>query len=157
LGRKYAEALGLTVLDQNGKTRVVTMGSYGIGVSRAVGAIAEINCDDRGLIWPKAIAPALVHIIGTGKATDTQMPAAEVLAAECEAAGLSVMLDDRVGVSAGIKFNDADLLGVPVIVVIGRGLTDGLIELKDRRSGERRDIPLGDAIGEIQALLATLP
>ena len=157
LGKKYAEALGLTVLDQNGKTQVVTMGSYGIGVSRAVGAIAEINCDDRGLVWPKDIAPAQVHIVGTGKASDPQMPAAEALAAECEAAGLSVMLDDRAGVSAGIKFNDAELLGMPVIVVVGRGLADGVIELKDRRSGERRDIALGDAVSEIRSLLATLP
>jgi len=99
LGRKYAEALGLTVLDENGKTRVVTMGSYGIGVSRAVAAVAELNCDDKGLVWPREVAPADVHIVATGKPTDPQLPAAEALAAECEAAGLRVLLDDRVGVS----------------------------------------------------------
>ena len=82
LGRKYAEALGLTVLDQNGKQQVVTMGSYGIGVSRAVAAIAEMNCDDKGLIWPREVAPADVHIVATGKAGDPQLPAAEQLAAE---------------------------------------------------------------------------
>jgi prolyl-tRNA synthetase len=146
LGRKYAEALGLTVLDQNGKTRVVTMGSYGIGVSRAVGAIAELNCDERGLVWPREVSPADVHIVATGKATDPQLPAAEVLAAECEAAGLRVLLDDRVGVSPGIKFNDADLLGIPTIVVVGRDLADGLVELKDRRTGERRDVPMTDIV-----------
>jgi prolyl-tRNA synthetase len=152
LGRKYADAFGLTVLDQNGKTQVVTMGSYGIGVSRAVGAIAELNCDDRGLVWPREVSPADVHIVATGKATDPQLPAAEALAAECEAAGLRVLLDDRVGVSPGIKFNDADLLGVPTIVVVGRGLVDGVVELKDRRSGERRDVALTDIVAELQAL-----
>ena len=154
LGRKYATALGLNVLDQNGKQQVVTMGSYGIGVSRAVAAIAEMNCDDKGLIWPHEVAPADVHIVATGKAGDAQLPAAEQLAADCEAAGLRVLLDDRVGVSPGIKFNDAELIGVPTIVVVGRGLVDGLVEVKDRRSGDRRDVPLADAV---EALLATLP
>jgi len=149
LGRKYAEALGLTVLDENGKTRVVTMGSYGIGVSRAVAAIAELNCDDKGLIWPREISPADVHIVATGKATDPQLPAAEALAAQCEAAGLRVLLDDRVGVSPGVKFNDSELVGVPTIVVVGRGLADGLVELKDRRTGERRDVPVADVVDEL--------
>ncbi len=152
LGRKYAEALGLSVLDQNGATQVVTMGSYGIGVSRAVAAIAEINCDERGLIWPREISPADVHIVATGKATDPQLPAAEALAAACESAGLRVMFDDRVGVSPGVKFNDADLIGVPTIVVVGRGLADGLVELKDRRSGERRDVPLTEIVDLLRSL-----
>ena len=150
LGRKYAEALGLTVLDENGKTRVVTMGSYGIGVSRAVAAIAELNCDDKGLVWPSEVAPADVHIVATGKATDPQLPAAELLAAECEAAGLRVLLDDRVGVSPGVKFNDAELVGVPTIVVVGRGLADGVVEVKDRRTGERSDVPLADVVAHLR-------
>jgi prolyl-tRNA synthetase len=149
LGRKYATALGLNVLDQNGKQQVVTMGSYGIGVSRAVAAIAEMNNDDKGLIWPREVAPADVHIVATGKPCDPQLPAAEQLAADCEAAGLRVLLDDRAGVSPGIKFNDAELLGVPTIVVVGRGLADRLVEVKDRRSGDRRDVPLADAVGEL--------
>ena len=151
LGRLYAKAFGLTVLDQNGRTQVVTMGSYGIGVSRAVGAIAELNCDERGLVWPREVSPADVHIVATGKATDPQLPAAEALAAQCEAAGLRVLLDDRVGVSPGIKFNDADLLGIPTIVVVGRGLVDGVVELKDRRTGDRRDVALTDIVAELQA------
>ncbi len=151
LGRKYAEALGLTVLDQHGKTRTVTMGSYGIGVSRAVGVIAEMNCDDKGIIWPREVSPADVHIVATGKADDPQLPAAEALAAECEAVGLRVMLDDRVGVSPGVKFNDAELIGVPTIVVVGRGLADGLVELKDRRSGERTDVALADIVAVLQS------
>ncbi|MFM2072326.1 MAG: hypothetical protein RLZZ623_2589 [Actinomycetota bacterium] len=153
LGRVYSEALGLTVLDQNGKTRVVTMGSYGIGVSRAVGAIAELNCDDKGLVWPREVSPADVHIVATGKAADPQLPAAEALAAECEAAGLRVLLDDRVGVSPGIKFNDAELLGMPTIVVVGRGLADGLVELKDRRTGDKREVPLVDVVELLRSLV----
>ncbi|CAN5410802.1 proline--tRNA ligase [soil metagenome] len=150
LGRKYAEALGLTVLDENGKTRVVTMGSYGIGVSRAVAAVAELNHDDKGLIWPREIAPADVHIVATGKATDPQLAAAEKLAVECEAAGLRVLFDDRVGVSPGVKFNDAELIGVPTIVVVGRGLVDGVVEVKDRRTGEREDVALADVVDELR-------
>ncbi len=152
LGRKYAEALGLTVLDENGKTRVVTMGSYGIGVSRAVAAVAELNCDDKGLIWPREVSPADVHIVATGKPTDPQLPAAEALAAECEAAGLRVLLDDRVGVSPGVKFNDAELVGIPTIVVVGRGLADGVVEVKDRRTGSKSDIALADVVAHLTSL-----
>ena len=151
LGRKYAEALGLTVLDENGKTRVVTMGSYGIGVSRALAAVAELNCDDKGLVWPREVAPADVHIVATGKPTDPQLPAAEQLAADFEKAGLRVILDDRMGVSPGVKFNDAELVGVPTIVVVGRGLADGLVEVKDRRTGERHDAPLTDVVAQLVA------
>jgi prolyl-tRNA synthetase len=151
LGTKYSTALGLNVLDQNGKQRVVTMGSYGFGVSRAVGAIAELNCDGKGLIWPREVAPADVHIVATGKATDPQLPAAEQLAAACAAAGLRVLFDDRIGVSPGIKFNDAELIGVPTIVVVGRGLADGVVELKDRRSGEREDVALDEIVGRLSA------
>jgi prolyl-tRNA synthetase len=97
------------------------------------------------------VSPADVHIVATGKATDPQLPAAEALAAECEAAGLRVMLDDRIGVSPGVKFNDSELIGVPTIVVVGRGLVDGLVELKDRRSGERRDVPLADIISVLMS------
>ena len=152
LGRKYAEALGLTVLDENGKTRTVTLGSYGIGVSRAVAAIAEMNCDDKGLVWPREVAPADVHIVATGKPSDPQLPAAEQLAAECEAAGLRVLLDDRVGVSPGVKFNDAELVGIPTIVVVGRGLADGVVEVKDRRSGEKVDVELTAVVGHLADL-----
>jgi prolyl-tRNA synthetase len=149
LGRKYATALGLTVLDQNGKQQVVTMGSYGIGVSRAVAAIAEMNCDDKGLIWPREVSPADVHIVATGKAGDPQFPAAEKLATDLEAAGVRVLLDDRVGVSPGIKFNDAELIGVPTIIVVGRGLADGVVEVKDRRSGERHDVAIDDVLADL--------
>ncbi len=149
LGRRYATALGLTVLDQNGKTQVVTMGSYGIGVSRAVAAIAETVADDKGLCWPREIAPADVHIVITGKPSDPTGPAAEELAVSLEAAGLRVLLDDRAGTSPGVKFNDAELLGVPTIVVVGKGLANGTIEVKDRKTGERVDVPVGEAVAHL--------
>jgi prolyl-tRNA synthetase len=149
LGRKYATSLGLTVLDQNGKQVTVTMGSYGIGVSRAVAAIAETVADEKGLCWPREISPADVHIVITGKPADPQGPAAETLAAELEAAGVRVLLDDRVGVSPGIKFNDAELLGVPTIVVVGKGLANGTIEVKDRRTGERVDVQVDHVVAHL--------
>ncbi len=149
LGRRYANALGLTVLDQNGKQQVVTMGSYGIGVSRAVAAIAETVYDDKGLCWPREISPADVHIVVTGKPTDPTGPAAEELAAALEVAGLRVLLDDRIGVSPGVKFNDAELLGVPTIVVVGKGLANATFEVKDRKSGNRTDVPVGEAVAHL--------
>ena len=122
LGRKYAEALGLTVLGPEGKPVVVTMGSYGIGVSRAVAAIAETSYDELGLCWPREVAPADVHVVIAGKPGAEQWPAGERLAADLEAAGVRVLLDDRSGVSPGVKFKDAELIGVPTIVVVGRGI-----------------------------------
>ncbi|TVR21116.1 MAG: proline--tRNA ligase [Ilumatobacter sp.] len=158
LGRKYAEALGLTVLDQHGKTVTVTMGSYGIGVSRAVAAIAEASHDELGLCWPREIAPADVHVVVAAKGGGPQGPAAERLAAALEAAGVRVLFDDREGVSVGVKFKDAELLGVPTIAVVGRGVTDdessSTIEIKDRRSGDRSDIALADAVEHLRSLCA---
>lgn len=148
LGRKYAEALGLKVLDQNGKLQTVTMGSYGVGVTRALAAIAEGNHDERGLIWPRSLAPADIHLLVTGKSTEA-VEGAEKLVAEFEAAGLSVIFDDRLKVSPGVKFADADLLGIPTIVVVGRGFAEGKIEIKDRRSGEVREVALDRAVAEI--------
>ena len=149
LGRKYAEALDLTVLDENGKSRVVTMGSYGIGVSRAVAAIAEQHHDDKGLIWPREVAPADVHIVATGKDA-TVFEKAEELAVALEDEGLRVLYDDR-KVSPGVKFNDSELLGVPTIVVVGKRLVDGMIEVKDRATGEREEVALTAAIPAILA------
>jgi prolyl-tRNA synthetase len=153
LGRKYADALDLQVLDENGKRVTVTMGSYGIGVSRAVAAIAEQSHDDIGLIWPREVAPADVHLIAAGKKGDQTFEAAERLAGELEAAGVRVLYDDRVGVSAGVKFADSELIGVPTIVVVGRGLANGVIEVKDRRSGERTDVPVEGAVTHLTDLM----
>lgn len=151
LGRKYAEALGLQVLDSNGKLTTVTMGSYGVGVTRAVAALAESNHDGRGLIWPRNVAPADVHLVATGKGTEVFEAAAE-LADEFEAAGLEVIYDDRPKVSPGVKFGDAELIGVPTIVVVGRGLADGVVEVKDRATGEAQNIALEDAVAHVAAL-----
>lgn len=151
LGRKYAQALGFTVLDENGKARVVTMGSYGIGVSRVMAALAEANHDERGLAWPIQVAPYHVQVLATGK--DEQVFAtADALAGELDAAGLEVLYDDRRKVSAGVKFADSELLGVPFTVVVGRDLAkEGTVEIRDRRSGERRSVPAATAAAEVRA------
>jgi prolyl-tRNA synthetase len=148
LGRKYAEALGLKVLDENGKLVTVTMGSYGVGVTRLVAVIAEQNHDDGGLIWPAAVAPADVHVIAAGKEEEI-FAAAEKLTADLESAGKKVLLDDRAKVSPGVRFADAELIGVPQIVIIGRGLAEGEVELWNRASGERRAVKLESAVAEL--------
>jgi prolyl-tRNA synthetase len=155
LGRKYAEALSLTVLDQNGKSQVVTMGSYGIGVTRAVAAIAEQTYDEIGLSWPVELAPAKVHIVATGK-EDLPFDTAEKIAAELEAAGVSVMLDDRRGTSPGVKFKDAELIGNPVIVVVGKSLEQGNVEVRVRKSGDKQEVALASAVTSICTLVASL-
>lgn len=148
LGRKYAEALDLKVLDENGKLVTVTMGSYGIGVTRLVAVLAEANRDDKGLIWPASVSPADIHVVAAGK-DDSVYEAAEKLVAELEAAGKSVIYDDRAKVSPGVKFGDAELIGVPLIVIVGKGLENGEVDLWDRRSGERRAVRLESAIAEL--------
>ena len=149
LGRSYAEALGLQVLDENGKRVTVTMGSYGIGPSRAVAAIAEGTLDDIGLCWPRNVAPADVHIVAAGK-EDEIFTVGEELSAELSRQGVEVLYDDRRGkVSPGVKFKDAELIGIPTIVTVGRGLADGVVEVRDRRSGEREDVAVADAAARI--------
>ena len=148
LGRKYAEALDLKVLDENGKLVTVTMGSYGIGVTRLVAVLAEANRDEKGLIWPESVAPADIHVVAAGK-DDEIYEAAEKLVAELEAAGKSVIYDDRQKVSPGVKFGDAELIGVPTVVIVGKGLENGEIDLWDRRSGERRAVRLESALAEL--------
>ena len=148
LGRKYAQALDLTVLDQNGKSQVVTMGSYGIGVSRAVAAIAEQTHDEIGLNWPREIAPADIHIVATGKEAEV-FKAALTLAEDLEEKGVRVMFDDRPDASAGVKFKDAELIGIPFIVIVGKALAEGKVEFRVRRTGEKTEIELLKAVTEI--------
>ena len=152
LGRKYAEALDLKVLDENGELVTVTMGSYGIGVSRAVATIAEQSHDEKGLIWPREVAPADIHIIATGR-DDEPFDVALKMSEELEAGGVRVLFDDRRGVSPGVKFNDSELLGIPTIAVVGRGLADGVIELRDRKSGEQTLRPVADFVSEVVSLV----
>jgi prolyl-tRNA synthetase len=149
LGRKYADALKLDVLGQNGKPVRVTMGSYGIGVSRAVAALAEQTADDKGLCWPAEVAPADVHVVAAGKALQTEL--ALDVSEKLSAAGLRVLVDDRAGVSPGVKFTDSELIGVPRILVAGRRAAEGVVELKDRRTGEREELTVDEAVARLTA------
>ncbi|HET6937537.1 MAG TPA: His/Gly/Thr/Pro-type tRNA ligase C-terminal domain-containing protein, partial [Nocardioides sp.] len=151
LGRKYAEALDLQVLDENGKLVTVTMGSYGVGPSRAVAAIAEGTLDELGLCWPRHVAPADVHLVATGKDEEI-FAAADRIATELSSAGVEVLYDDRPKVSPGVKFKDAEMIGVPTIVVVGRNLAEGTIEVRDRASGEREDLPVDDVVDHLVRL-----
>nr|WP_154921257.1 proline--tRNA ligase [Microbacterium testaceum] len=148
LGRKYAEALGLKVLDENGKLATVTMGSYGIGVTRILAIIAELNNDDKGLIWPASVAPFDVHVVATGRDQAAFELAASV-SDQLEAAGLDVLYDDRPKVSPGVKFGDAELVGIPRILIVGRGAAEGQVELWDRRTGERETVAVADAVAAL--------
>jgi prolyl-tRNA synthetase len=150
LGRKYTDAFGLDALGPDGKPIRITMGSYGIGVSRLVGVIAEQSHDQHGLVWPREVAPADVHVVIAGK-DETVRTTAEQLAAELDAAGVRVILDDRTA-TPGVKFADAELIGVPTILVVGRGLVSGVVEVKDRATGERTEVPVDGAVAHLQEL-----
>ncbi|WP_203182763.1 proline--tRNA ligase [Streptomyces pratensis] len=147
LGRKYADIFSLDVLGQQGKPVRVTMGSYGIGVSRAVAALAEQTADDKGLCWPREIAPADVHVVAAGKALQTEL--ALDVSENLNAAGLRVLVDDRPGISPGVKFTDSELIGIPKILVAGRRSAEGVLELKDRRTGEREELTVDEAIARL--------
>ncbi|AZQ78092.1 proline--tRNA ligase [Flaviflexus ciconiae] len=154
LGRKYAEALDLKVLDENGKSQVVTMGSYGLGVTRVLAALAEKNHDDLGLAWPINIAPAHIHVLATGKGAEI-FETAESLSGELTKAGFEVIYDDRAKVSAGVKFKDYELLGVPYGLVVGRGLAEGKVEIRNRVTGESTEVPVEEAVERVAELLKT--
>ncbi|WP_326700139.1 proline--tRNA ligase [Streptomyces sp. NBC_01754] len=147
LGRKYADIFSLDVLGRQGKPVRVTMGSYGIGVSRAVAALAEQTADDKGLCWPREVAPADVHVVAAGKALQTEL--ALDVSEKLGAAGVRVIVDDRAGVSPGVKFTDAELIGVPKILVAGRRSAEGVLELKDRRTGEREELTVEEALARL--------
>ncbi|UYO98316.1 proline--tRNA ligase [Microbacterium sp. M28] len=150
LGRFFAETLGLKVLDENGKLVTVTMGSYGIGITRILAIIAELNNDDKGLIWPASVAPFDVHVVAAGR-DQVAFEVAEQVAARLEGARLDVLYDDRPKVSPGVKFGDAELVGVPRVLVVGRGAADGQVELWDRRTGERDALSVDEAIARLTA------
>jgi len=147
LGRRFADTFSLDALGPDSKPIRITMGSYGVGVSRLVAAIAEQHHDQRGLAWPAAVAPADVHIVAAGKGD--QIQAALALGEELAARGLDVIVDDRVGVSPGVKFTDAELIGVPTTIVVGRRLSEGVVELRHRTSDTREDVPLGDVSAKL--------
>lgn len=156
LGLKYSKALDLKVLDQNGKTVPVWMGCYGIGVSRVLACIAETHHDDKGLVWPAIVAPAQVHVMATGK-DEAAFKAAEKLVAELEERGIEVLYDDRRKVSPGVKFKDAELIGVPLIAVAGRDtVNNGTIEIRGRAAGDSVAVPSADAAQALADRLAAL-
>jgi prolyl-tRNA synthetase len=148
LGRRFSDAFGLDALGPDGAPIRVMMGCYGLGVSRAMAAVVEQHHDDAGLVWPASVAPCDVHLVAT---RGPQLAAARELADELVRRGLRVLLDDRDGVSAGVRFTDAELLGIPRIVVLGRRLGDGYVELRDRVTGERVDVPLAEVADRLAA------
>lgn len=148
LGRRFSDAFELDALGPDGAPVRITMGCYGLGISRLLAAVTEQHHDDAGLVWPAAVAPCDVHLVPTG---EQQLAAATELAAQLVEQGVRVLLDDRTGVSAGVKFTDSELLGIPRIVVLGRRLAEGYVELRERATGERTDVPLADP-----ALTATI-
>jgi prolyl-tRNA synthetase len=153
LGEKYAKVFGLTALGPEGKPVTITMGSYGIGVTRAVAALAEQTYDEKGLCWPRGIGPADVHIVAASK-DDEIIAVANDLAEQIEAGGARVLFDDRKSVSPGVKFKDAELIGVPTILIVGKGLAEGVVEVRDRRTDERVEVPVGDAVAAVLAAVA---
>ena len=154
LGTYFSDTFDLSALGPEGKPVRVTMGSYGVGVSRAVAVIAEQTLDDSGLRWPRAISPADVHVVATGK-DQAIFDAADQLVIDLESRGIRVIFDDRRGVSPGVKFNDAELIGVPTIVIVGRGLADGTIEIKDRTTGERESVAVADVVDRLVEICAS--
>ncbi|MDH4160932.1 MAG: His/Gly/Thr/Pro-type tRNA ligase C-terminal domain-containing protein, partial [Actinomycetota bacterium] len=152
LGRRFAEALDLRVLDENGKLVTVTMGSYGVGISRAVAAVVENSHDDLGIVWPREVAPADVHIVATGKDAAV-FEVADRLATDLERDGVRVLYDDRPKVSPGVKFKDAELIGIPTIVVVGKGLQDGVVEVRDRATGERESVDVAAAASHVAGVV----
>jgi prolyl-tRNA synthetase len=147
LGRRYTDLFEVDALGPDGTPQRVTMGSYGIGLTRVVGTLAEQHADERGLCWPASVAPCQVHVVAAGGAD--RLAAAVALGEELSAAGLRVLVDDRAGLSAGVRFTDAELLGMPTIVVVGRRIADGLVEVRDRRTGETAEVPTADLAGRL--------
>ena len=153
LGRRYAEAMGAAVLDADGVERTITMGSYGIGIGRAMAAVAETHHDDRGLIWPVAVAPYETVITVASMRDDAAVAAAERLYGELQGLGVEVLLDDR-DARAGVKFADAELVGIPWRITVGRALAEGAVELTDRTNGETQRVGVEDAAARVAALIA---
>ena len=154
LGRRYSEAMGATVLDADGEERTITMGSYGIGIGRAMAAVAEVHHDDRGLVWPVAVAPYGTVITVASMRDDAAVAAAERLYGELQGQGVEVLLDDR-DARAGVKFADAELVGIPWRITAGRAVADGEVELTERATGDTRRVGIGDAASQVAERLAS--
>ena len=151
LGRRYADAFSLDALGADSVPIRITMGAYGVGVSHLVAAIAEQHHDELGLVWPREAAPADVHLVIAGK-DGAVREGGERIAAQLSGAGVSVLLDDRTA-TPGVKFADAELIGVPTIVVVGRGLAKGVVEVRDRAGGERADVAVDQVVAHVTELV----
>ncbi|KRM93751.1 proline--tRNA ligase [Lentilactobacillus senioris] len=155
LGTRYSDSLGATVLDENGRSKPVIMGSYGIGVSRLLSAVSEQQADENGLVWPKAIAPFTVHVIPVNAKNEEQMNIADQLESDLTQAGLEVLVDDRKE-RAGVKFADSDLIGIPVRVTVGKKAGEGIVEIKVRKTGESQEVPVANVLETVNTLLASI-
>jgi prolyl-tRNA synthetase len=154
LGTRYSEPLGASYLDPDGKERPIVMGSYGIGPARIAAAAIEQRADEKGIVWPPALAPWQAHVVALGKPGDEVSEAAERLYEQLREAGVEAVLDDRAGAGAGEKLTDAELLGCPLRLTIGkRGLSDGIVESQLRADGSEDALPLADAAERAGALL----
>jgi prolyl-tRNA synthetase len=150
LGTKYSEAMGARVLTQEGKETPLVMGSYGIGVERILASAIELHHDEDGIIWPKAIAPFDCVVTVTNTKQQEMLEAGERLYKALQHAGLDVLLDDR-DERAGVKFKDADLVGIPYRITVGRKIADEVVELFDRRTKKSEDVKLSEVVGRVQA------
>ena len=152
LGTKYSDALGLKYLDEEGKQQTVIMGCYGIGVTRCVAAAVEQLHDDNGIIWPVSIAPYQAIVVPANYKDEAQMAAAEKLYKELLDAGVEALIDDRAE-RAGVKFKDADLIGIPVRIVVGKKLGEGIVEYKERKMESAVDVTLDDAVSKVKEFI----
>jgi prolyl-tRNA synthetase len=155
LGTKYSEAMNATFLDENGKQRPVIMGSYGIGIERIIACHIEQSHDENGIVWNNTLAPYPVHLVAVAPKSQQVLDASEQLYRDLQAGGIEVLYDDRRDISPGFKFKDADLLGMPLQVIVGeRNLANGKIEIKKRKTGERILVEQTDLLTKIHELLS---
>jgi prolyl-tRNA synthetase len=154
LGTKYSEALGATFLDENGSSRPIIMGSYGIGVERIIASHLEQSHDEHGIVWNKALAPYDIHVIAASMNNKQSVLVSNQLYRALTEQGIETLFDDRANVSAGFKFKDADLMGIPIQLVVGeRGLKENKVEIKRRRSGERTLVAVEEAVDTLKKIL----
>lgn len=152
LGTRYTEAMGANFLDENGRAKPIIMGSYGIGVSRLLSAIAEQTLDEHGLVWPRAVAPFDVHVVPVNLKKQAQADLTDKITKQLENEGFAVLVDDR-NERPGVKFADSDLIGIPVRVTVGKKAEDGIVELKLRKSGETLEVKSEELISSLKILL----
>ena len=155
LGTIYSEKMNGTYLDENGKAKPYIMGCYGIGVSRLIAAIIEQNNDENGIIWPKEVAPYLVHLVCLDMKKDVQKETAEEIYNKLLEEKVEVLYDDRIE-RPGVKFNDADLIGLPIQIIVGRKADEGIVEIKVRKTGEREEVLIENLYKKLHEIIENL-